>query len=441
MDRRQFLRAAKLSAASAGVALTAGPLVAAERHPVGPPVMRRFNEQRWALDNIIQANGIDWDQGRTSIMIRTCGAAVVGDMAVLRQRVKKYADIAPAFEALAKSREARATAAADDGETIEARDNYFIAAQYWASAMWPIDEINDRIRRYNAKKRETFTRYMALADHTIEWAEIPYRGKTLPAVFHLPPGHQPGRKVPAIVMVPGMDGNKEKYVSLYGDHWMQRGFAFLAVEGPGYWEAPLRGIHVDMGGWVETGKEVMKWLLARPEVDPDRIAVVGSSFGSLFSAVMMSDEPRYRACAVTATCYEAGGDAIFEQASPTFKHRFMFMSGITDEREFDEFRKSLDWHGYAEKITAPYLIAGGEADELCPLDSTMSFAKALGGPKQLVIYADARHGIAGVPAASNGPDPRDYQAKWIQARLAGKPFSSEYWFVEPSGRIDKTPLA
>ncbi len=440
MNRRQFLHAAKVTAASA-VALTTGRLDAAERHPVGAPVMRRFNEQRWALDNIIQANGIDWDQGRTSIMIRTCGAAVVGDMAVLRRRVKKYADIAPAFEALAKSREARATAAEDEGETIEARDNYFIAAQYWASAMWPIDEVDERIRRYNTKKRETFTRYMALADHKVEWAEIPYRGKTLPAVFHLPPGYQAGRKVPAIVMVPGMDGNKEKYVSLYGDHWMQRGYAFLAVEGPGYWEAPLRGIYVDMAGWVETGKAVMSWLLARPEVDADRIAVVGSSFGSFFSAIMMSEEPRYRACAVTGTCYEPGGNAIFEEASPTFKHRFMFMSGITDEREFDDFRKSLDWHGYAEKIKAPYLVAGGEADELCPLESTISFAGALGGPKQLVVYAGARHGIAGVPSASNGPDPRDYQAKWIGARLAGKPFASEYWFVEPSGRIDKTALA
>src|SRR5262245_63232764 len=83
-------------------------------------------------------------------------------------------------------------------------------------------------------------------------------------------------KVPAIVMVPGMDGNKEKYVSLYGDPWMQRGFAFLAVEGPGYWEAPLRGIYTDVSGWVETGKEVMKWLLARPEIDPDKIVVIGS---------------------------------------------------------------------------------------------------------------------------------------------------------------------
>jgi len=209
MDRRQFLHSAKIIAASAGASgalATAG--LAAERHPEGAPVMRRFDDQRWALDNIIQANGIDWDQGRTGGLIRACGAAVVGDMATLRQRVKKFADIAPAFESLARRREAMAKAAEEDGETFEARDNYYIAAQYWASGMWPIDEVNDRIKRYNDKKRETFSKFMQLADHKVEWAEIPYRGKNLPCVFHLPPGYQAGQKVPVIVMVPGMDGTR-----------------------------------------------------------------------------------------------------------------------------------------------------------------------------------------------------------------------------------------
>ncbi len=106
--------------------------------------------------------------------------------------------------------------------------------------MWPIDEINDTLKMYNAKKREVFTKYMEFADHHVEWAEIPYRGKTLPAVFHLPPGYRSGSRIPVVVIVPGMDGYKEKYVSLYADAWMQRGVGALCVEGPGYWEAPLR---------------------------------------------------------------------------------------------------------------------------------------------------------------------------------------------------------
>jgi len=66
--------------------------------------------------------------------------------------------------------------------------------------------------------------------------------------------------------------------------------------------------------------------------------------------------------------------------------------------------------------------------------------KALGGPKQLIVYQDGRHGIGGVPSAANGPELRTYQAEWIMARLAGKPLQNVRWFVEASGKIDKTPV-
>jgi hypothetical protein len=57
-----------------------------------------------------------------------------------------------------------------------------------------------------------------------------------------------------------------------------------------------------------------------------------------------------------------------------------------------------------------------------------------------MIYEDSRHGVGGVPSAYNGPQPRTYQAEWIMARLAGKPFQNERWYVEASGKIDKTAL-
>jgi holo-[acyl-carrier protein] synthase len=61
----------------------------------------------------------------------------------------------------------------------------------------------------------------------------------------------------------------------------------------------------------------------------------------------------------------------------------MFMSGITDEAEFDEFRKTLDWRGLAEKVTTPYLVVCGSEDQLCPRQYTDAFVKALGGPSGL----------------------------------------------------------
>jgi dienelactone hydrolase len=459
MDRRAFLQSGSLAAAaSAAIANGAAPAAAAEtasskrhtvgqerdwsrRSPKGAPVVKRFDEQRWVLDNIIQANGVDWDQSHTGVAIRSGGLAVVPDMEELRKRVKRLVDIGPAFESLAKKREAMAKDAEQIGDKTAARDNYFIAASYWASAMWTIDEVSPKLTTQNDKKRENYSKYMTLADHHIEWVEFPYRGKSLPAIFHLPPKYQSGTKVPVIVVVSGMDGFKERSVALYKDAWMERGYAVLAFEGPGYWEPPLRGVYVDVPGWTEAAKTVADWLVKRPEVDADKIGMTGVSFGSFFTAIMMAADSRYKACAVVGTCYEPGGETIFNRASPTFKKRFMFMSGVTDEREFDEFRKTIDWNGYAQKVKGAYIVACGEYDQLCPLEYTEAFMKALGGPKQLLVYEGGNHSVAQTTATTNGPEPRIYQAEWMAARLEGKPFNNERWFIEASGNVIKEPIA
>jgi dienelactone hydrolase len=456
MDRRAFLQSGSLAAAaSAALANVVTPAAAAEtpaadaatktrdwsnRAPKGEPIVKRFDEQRWVLDNVIQANGVDWDQGRTAATVRGCGPSAALDMDELRKRVKRLVDIGPAFETLAKRREAAAKEFEQDADKTAARDAYFLAANYWASAMWTIDEVNPKLVALNDSKRRNFDKYIALADHHIEWIELPYRGKTLPAIFHLPPHYQAGSKVPVIVVLSGMDGYKERSVSLYKDTWMERGYAVLAFEGPGYWEPPLRGIYIDVPGWAEAAKTLADWLTKRPEVDIDKVGITGVSYGSFFSAIMMAADPRYKACAVTGTCYEPGGETIFNRASPTFKKRFMFMSGITDEHEFDEFRKTIDWNGYAQKVKGAYLVACGEYDQLCPLEYTDAFVKALGGPKQLMVYEGGNHSVALTTATERGPEPREYQAEWMAARLEGKPFASERWFIDSNGRIAKQPI-
>ena len=69
---------------------------------------KRWREQRWLIDNIIQANGIDWDQPRSIYIALPGGPESNADMVGIRARIRKYADAAPAFEAAARRREARA---------------------------------------------------------------------------------------------------------------------------------------------------------------------------------------------------------------------------------------------------------------------------------------------------------------------------------------------
>ena len=406
----------------------------------GGPMTRRWTEQRWLLDNTIRAVGMDWDQPRSLYLSAPCGVEANADFAGIRQRITKLADASPAFEAVARRREAKAQAAEQDGHLVTARDNYFMASIHWGAAQWPIDENDESNRFYNGKKRECYGKYAALADHHVEAAWIPLPGgQALPAWFHLPPGYRGGR-IPVVISVPGMDSFKEISVALSGDRWLSRSMAVLAVDGPGQYESPVLGIYFSMPAWIATGTVLVDWLTARPEIDPERIGLSGNSFGSFFGTLAAAHEPRLRAISVSAVCHEPGFHTIFEEASPTFKMRFMYMSGITDEAAFDEFRKGMTWEGHAERIRAPYLCVTGEFDELSPLEHTERLLKALQGPKRLVIYQDSRHSVGNVPAANLGPFPPVLMADWMAATLNGKPFPSEKWYVEASGRIVKTPL-
>jgi dienelactone hydrolase len=405
----------------------------------GAPHVRRFEEQRWVIDNIIRANGIDWDQPRSLYLSGPCGIEANADFAGIRERVKKMADIGPAFETVARRREAKARAAEAEEQLQTARENYFMAAVHWGAAQWPYDENDETNIAYNQKKRECFQKYAALADHHVEPVWIPFRDKALPACFHLPPNYRGGR-IPVVISIPGMDSLKEIGVALYGDRWLNRGLAVLAIDGPGQYEARIVGIPVSMENWIATGRALVDWLTAREEIDADRIGIHGLSFGTFFATIAAANEPRIRACAAMSTCLEPGHHTIFQEGCPTFKKRFMYMSGFTNEAKFDEFRKTLTWEGHAEKIRCSYLCVAGEADELSPLAEVERMVSALKGPKRLVVYQESRHSVGNVPATNLGPFPPILAADWMAARLAGKPFASERWSVSSGGEIRKRPI-
>ena len=437
MDRRCFVRS--FAALGAGTTLL-GARSRAHAEAEGAAMTRRFSEQRWTIDNVIRANGIDWDQPRSIYLSAPCGVEANADFAAIRARVQKMADIGPAFESTAKRREAKARAAKAEGNPVTARDNWYMAAIHYGAAEWPYDDSGTQHVELHKKKKECFSSYARLADHRIEAVSIPLKGKSIPGWLHLPPAYS-GGKVPVVIAIPGMDSFKEASVALANDRWMARGVAVLAIDGPGQYESPLLGVYVTMQNWIDAGPALVDWLLQRPEIDGQKIGVTGTSFGSFFGTILCANEPRIAATAVISTCLEPGCHTIFEEASPTFKKRFMWMSNYTDESKFNEFVKTLTWEGHAEKIRSPYLVVAGEADELSPLHNTERLMKTIRGRKRLVVYQGSRHSLAYVPSVQLGPNPGILVADWLAATLAGKTFPSERWFVKASGEVEKKPLA
>ena len=402
------------------------------------PTMRRWTDQRWMIDNAVRAQGVEFDQARMNHVLIAVGAEVSADLAEIKARSQKFADIVGAFESIARRRQDRAEAAEAAGYRVTARDNWFIASLFWGFASWPILTVNAQNLRVNQSKHDCYARYAALADHKVQAVRIPFQGRHLNAWLHLPPGTE-GQKVPVVIALSGMDGFKEFIVALNGDRFLARGMAVLALDGPGQYDSVLDGIHFSVPAWAAAGTAVVDWLETRPEIDATKIGFTGRSFGSFYATIAVANEPRIAACAVTGTCLEPGGHAIFEEACPTYKRRFMYNAGYIDEAAFDRFRQTITWEGHAEKIRGPYLCVSGEFDKLSPLHHTERMFATMSGPRQLMVYKGADHGVAGVASTNQGPYFPAYLADWMQDRLAGKPMDSERWDIDGAGRITRTP--
>jgi hypothetical protein len=202
----------------------------------GAPRVKRFEEQRWILDNLIQTVGVEWDQPRVNYMSAPGGLEAMGDFRAAAARIAKYADVDREFMAAARRRQAKAEALERDGRTVAARESYFIASLLWATARWPIHEASERLLDLEVKMNQCYAKFIEFSTRSIERVEIPFGNQFLPAYLHLPDGAKPGAPVPCVITSQGMDGCKETGASMYGDKLLERGIAVFALDGPGQGE-------------------------------------------------------------------------------------------------------------------------------------------------------------------------------------------------------------
>ena len=268
--------------------------------------------------------------------------------------------------------------------------------------------------------------------------ELLFGKARLPVLLHMPVGYGGGR-VPTILASGGMDSRKELLVAQYGERFLTRGFAMLAIDGPGQGEAPLLGAYVTEDNWIEAGEVLMKFLLGRPEVDPDRIVAFATSFGSYWMTQVAATQPRLKGCAVERCCHEPGCHTIFEAASPSYKKRFMWMSDLHDEAAFDRMAAKMDLRPLIGQMTVPWLNVIGEKDELSPIQHTLDLVARCGSPSPIIIYEGERHALSGASSLVLGPKYGPIVADWLWDRVNGRAAEEYLDYITSDGRVERRP--
>jgi dipeptidyl aminopeptidase/acylaminoacyl peptidase len=215
-----------------------------------------------------------------------------------------------------------------------------------------------------------------------------------------------------------MDMTKEAFPNPVDNAFGERGMHVLAIDGPGQGVSNIRKIWVTDDNYEQAAQACLTHLLQRPEVDPDRVAVCGASFGSHWGPRLASRDSRVKALATNHAVY-GSKRAIFEEASPRFKQMFMYMAGIRDEAAFDAMAARMTTEGHGARIACPTLMVMGEYDPLCHLEDAQRFFDELPGPKELWVFENEFHRVTGRRGVG-GLEIYHFIADWIKDALDGK---------------------
>lgn len=278
-----------------------------------------------------------------------------------------------AWNDLAVTAEAEAIAAEKAGHTTTAIERFFHASTYHQMSDVFATAEDDRKGPF-IKSQEMFRRGAKLHSPEIRTIEITCGDETYDGYYCLPPGASAANPVPGVVFIGGADAyTEETYFS--GKGILDRGMAMILVDYPGRGSSLyLKGIPTRFDYEVPV-KAALDWFVAQPEIDGDRIGLLGISFGGYYGPRVAAFEPRFKALVAWGGMYNVIED-IFD-FNPRARKMMQFLTNTKSDDEARAFLKPFDLKDVAPKIKIPVMIVQGAKDPVCAVHGAQHLYDAL----------------------------------------------------------------
>jgi dipeptidyl aminopeptidase/acylaminoacyl peptidase len=224
-------------------------------------------------------------------------------------------------------------------------------------------------------------------------------GQKLRGTLLLPPGYRKEQRVPLVVWVyGGHDGSRDVNTfglssdPMFNFHILAtRGYAVLSPD------APLRE-GMPMHDLMSTVIPGVNAAIAQGYADPDRLAVMGQSYGSYCTLALISQTRLFKAAVITGAVVHP------EPESPDlrmgyYEHGQGNLHG-TPWDQHDRYLANSPIYLF-DQVETPLLIGEGSKDtfahNLLPSDATFAALKRLGKDVEYRIYKDEGHVLANKP--------------------------------------------
>jgi 2,6-dihydroxypseudooxynicotine hydrolase len=268
---------------------------------------------------------------------------------------------------------------------VTAGEHYWQAAICWHFAQFLWFDRPDQKLHALRRKVDLYRRGAPFFEPPAERVDIDFEGTRIPGYLRLPPGS--GRRAPIAVLLGGLDSTKEESYHFEND-CLRRGLATFSFDGPGQGEYFLqRPLAPDFERYSAA---VVDYLVRRPEIDAQRVGMVGRSLGGYFAARATAFDPRLRACVIFGALYDL---AQLDSIPARTQMGFRFVTGIDDPIAAKAaVRARVDLAGIPQRITQPIYILHGALDMLIPVAQAQRLYDEVSSvDKSLVVIPDGIH--------------------------------------------------
>lgn len=274
----------------------------------------------------------------------------------------------------------------------EADRNFLRAWRLYGFGRWPVPNAARKEAAY-AKSLAAFARHLDLARPEVEVLRLPFQEGTVIAYLHLPAR----RPAPIVVVISGLDSRKEELAERC-DPLVAAGIGYVAVDSPGTGQAPVKA--------SATAERMYSCLLdhlfARKDVDSQRVAIFGGSFGGYWALKLaITERSRLKGAVVQSpgvhTTFQPdhlrralGNREYLFDLVPAMLTTF---DGVSDLSGLAKARSELSLldQGLLSEPAAPMLVIAGVRDSQTPFEDIELLLRSGTTPKEAWINPVGGH--------------------------------------------------
>ncbi|GAC1433859.1 MAG: hypothetical protein NVS1B11_26300 [Terriglobales bacterium] len=285
--------------------------------------------------------------------------------------------------------------ALEKSDPAKANADYIRAWRLYSFGRWPIPASPGKQRSYE-KAIEAFLAHARFWDPPLEVVHIPFEGSEIIGYLRLPKNAK--GPVPLVIAVNGLDSRKEDLSESFAAI-LPFGVGFLAVDGPGTGQAPVKASPTA----DRMLSRVIDYVQTRSEIDKTRIAMHGVSWGAYWATKLaIVERARLRGTSAQSPPVDTFFQKDFLMNSLLGNREYLFdqvpalmaiLDGVKSLDEMAEFlpKMSLVSQGLLGKPMAPMLIIGGALDTQVPISDLYLLLSKGDVPKDAWINPQGGH--------------------------------------------------